>query len=236
MSSLILVRHGQASFFADDYDQLSTLGTEQARRLGEHSLAQQLVFDEVYCGPRVRHRDTADGVGNCYRRAGLTWPEPVVLPELDEHQVDQLVVKHNDLLVNESAELQRLAAELAAAQQPAEKYRSFQRLFEAVANSWINGQSFDVESWTDFRQRVNGAIDHIVRQNGRGRTVAVFTSVGPISVAVQRALKCSDQVALQTGWRLWNCSLTEFVFSGDRFTLDRFNTLPHLGRKDWTYR
>jgi broad specificity phosphatase PhoE len=236
MSSLILVRHGQASFFADDYDKLSPLGVEQARRLGEHSLAQQLIFDEVYCGPRVRHRDTADGVGDCYRRAGMKWPDPVILPALDEHQVDQLVMKHEDALAGQSAELKRLAAELSAAQNPAEKYRRFQRLFEAVANLWLDGHSFDVESWSDFRSRVNGAIDHIVRQNGRGRTVAVFTSVGPITVAALRALQCSEQVALQMSWRLWNCSMTEFVFSGDRFTLDRFNALPHLDRKDWTYR
>ena len=196
----------------------------------------QLTFDEVHCGPRVRHRSTADGVRDCYRRAGLKWPDPVVLPELDEHQVDQLVMKHSDLLADQSIELKRLAAELSNAREPTEKYRRFQRLFEAAANSWIDGQSFDVESWHDFRQRVNRAIDKIVQQTGRGRTVAVFTSVGPITVAVQRALECSDQVALQTGWRLWNCSLTEFVFSGNRFTLDRFNTLPHLDRKDWTYR
>ena len=32
MSHLFIVRHGQASFHADDYDQLSTRGVEQARR------------------------------------------------------------------------------------------------------------------------------------------------------------------------------------------------------------
>jgi broad specificity phosphatase PhoE len=83
---------------------------------------------------------------------------------------------------------------------------------------------------------VNRAIEQIVRQAGRGSTIAVFTSVGPITVAVQRALACSDKVALETGWRLWNCSVTGFVFSGARFTLDRFNALPHLDRNDWTYR
>ncbi len=236
MSSLILVRHGQASFFADDYDRLSALGEEQARRLGEHSLNQQLCFDAVYCGPRRRHRGTADAVGESYLRAGLSWPTPIVLPELDEHQVDQLVMTHREALAERSDELKRLTTALADAQNPADKYRSFQRLFEAVASAWVDGASFQVESWPDFRARVNRAIEQIVRQTGRGRTIAVFTSVGPITVAVQRALACSDQAALETGWRLWNCSVTGFVFSGNRFTLDRFNALPHLDRKDWTYR
>ena len=33
--SLLLVRHGQASFGAADYDQLSGRGVEQSRRLGD---------------------------------------------------------------------------------------------------------------------------------------------------------------------------------------------------------
>ena len=36
MGTLYLVRHGQASFGADDYDQLSPLGQQQAVRLGEY--------------------------------------------------------------------------------------------------------------------------------------------------------------------------------------------------------
>jgi broad specificity phosphatase PhoE len=36
MGTLYLVRHGQASFGADDYDQLSDLGRAQAVRLGEY--------------------------------------------------------------------------------------------------------------------------------------------------------------------------------------------------------
>ena len=34
MSELLVVRHGQASLFSDDYDVLSDLGREQAGRLG----------------------------------------------------------------------------------------------------------------------------------------------------------------------------------------------------------
>ncbi|MEC8667907.1 MAG: histidine phosphatase family protein, partial [Pseudomonadota bacterium] len=34
MPTLYLIRHGQASFGADDYDVLSPIGHEQARALG----------------------------------------------------------------------------------------------------------------------------------------------------------------------------------------------------------
>ena len=39
MGQLLLVRHGQASFGADDYDVLSPTGWEQGRRLGAHLAA-----------------------------------------------------------------------------------------------------------------------------------------------------------------------------------------------------
>ena len=58
MGQLYLVRHGQASLGADDYDQLSPLGARQAQRLGEHWRAQGLRFDAVFTGTLKRHRQT----------------------------------------------------------------------------------------------------------------------------------------------------------------------------------
>ena len=60
MSVLTLIRHGQASFFADNYDQLSELGERQARALGEYWARRELKFDEVYTGPRVRQSHSAE--------------------------------------------------------------------------------------------------------------------------------------------------------------------------------
>ena len=91
MSVLTLVRHGQASLFADNYDELSALGREQARLLGEFWVRRQIDFDEVYCGPRARQRQTAEIVGSACTRAGRTWPEPVVLAELDEYDLGSLL-------------------------------------------------------------------------------------------------------------------------------------------------
>src|SRR5437868_9862624 len=91
MGVLTLVRHAQASFFADDYDELSPLGREQARLLGEFWVRRRIDFDEVYCGPRARQRQTADVVGSVFTRAGRDWPEPVVLAELDEYDLGGLL-------------------------------------------------------------------------------------------------------------------------------------------------
>src|SRR5206468_11078336 len=91
MGVLTLVRHAQASLFADDYDELSPLGRKQARLLGEFWARRQIDFDEVYCGPRARQQHTAEIAGSACTQAGRVWPEPVVLAELDEYDLGSLL-------------------------------------------------------------------------------------------------------------------------------------------------
>src|SRR5690349_10521482 len=91
MSSLALVRHAQASFHADDYDQLSPLGQRQAVNLGEAWVRQGRKFDEVFVGPRVRQRQTVELVATCYERGGLVFPKPTELPELDEYDLSGIL-------------------------------------------------------------------------------------------------------------------------------------------------
>ena len=239
MSNLTLVRHAQASFFAEDYDRLSEQGEKQSAALGAYWLAADRIFDEVYVGPRVRHQRTAEIVGACYKDAGRDWPAIVALPHFDEHQVDQLVRMEGESLANDFPQLEPLADQFRGAEGPAAKKRAFQLFFEALAGCWIAGTTGNqVESWGEFRDRVNDGMDHVISaSNASGRNVAVFTSVGPITVILQRALQCPDKAALETGWRTWNCSLTDFAFTAERFTLDRFNSLPHLtDTSQWTYR
>ena len=62
MQKITLVRHGQASYGTDNYDQLSPLGHEQAQILGRyfHQIGTQ--FDAVYTGNMVRHHETAQQI------------------------------------------------------------------------------------------------------------------------------------------------------------------------------
>lgn len=70
MSQLTVVRHGQASFFSKDYDQLSSLGKEQAELLGQFLGERDRRFDEVYLGPRKRHRETFESLRHAYLQTG----------------------------------------------------------------------------------------------------------------------------------------------------------------------
>jgi broad specificity phosphatase PhoE len=239
MSTLMLVRHGQASFFEDDYDQLSVTGEAQARCLGLFWASQGVIFDESYTGPRLRHRRTADLVGQAYNAAGLPWPRPVLIDELDEHAVDLLLRGSLAELSRSNPLLGPLAESYARAEAHLDRHRTFQKLFEAVMRLWCQGacEMPDVEPWPSFRDRVLAGIARMTQGRRRGRRIAAFTSVGPISAALLHVLGCPDTTALELGWRLRNASLTEFLFSGDRMTLDSFNGLPHLDdRMLWTYR
>jgi len=236
MSTLVFVRHGQASLFQADYDQLSDPGQEQSRELGRYLSAKDLRFDEVYIGPRRRHRQTADLAAE--HAGGLSIPFEEV-PEFDEHHVDQLVSHHLDDIVAAFPHVGDHRAAFHAVTDDTQKPPAFARLFEAVSDLWVSGEapSFGVETWMEFRGRVNRGIDRIVSRPGSGRTVVVFASAGTIVAALHRALQCPDRVALELGWRIWNCSVTSFAFSGQRFTLDRFNSMSHLEAPEhWTYR
>lgn len=235
MSTLVFVRHGQASLFSDNYDQLSDLGRQQSQDLGEYLQQRQLAFDEVYIGPRQRHLDTASLAGV----ASGHLPEPVEMSEFDEHHVDQLVSGHLDALCQEFGHLTELRTSFHAATSVGEQRRAFARLFEAVSVLWVNDACplFGIESWPAFRKRVSAGIDRIIERDGSSRRVLVSTSAGTIVAAMHRALRCPDEVALGLGWRIWNSSVTAFAFSGSRFTLDHFNSMSHLeDRTLWTYR
>jgi broad specificity phosphatase PhoE len=62
VGTLYLVRHGQASFGADDYDQLSALGHKQALRLGEYFRLKGVTFNTAITGTLKRQTQTLAGI------------------------------------------------------------------------------------------------------------------------------------------------------------------------------
>ena len=229
MSVLTLVRHAQASLFAANYDELSDLGREQSRLLGQY-WARQIDFDEVYCGPRLRQQQTAEIVGAVYSQAGRRWPEPVVLPELDEYDFASLLRHLAPVLSDQDAAFAELLARHRRDESGPDRSRNFQKMFEALTLYWatVAVAVEGIEAFPAFRERVAHGLRRVTQAPGSGRRVALFTSAGFIGTAVRLALDAPDRTALEVNWRVRNCSLTEFVFTRNRFTLDSFNAIPHL--------
>ena len=239
MSVLTLVRHGQASFFADDYDRLTPLGEQQSQLLGEYWARQGARFDTVYTGPRARQQRSAEIAGDAFRNAGQPWPEPVALPDLDEFDLHGLVHHLVPELCRQKAEFAALLDSFRQSAAEHDRLRSFQRMFEPLLLHWqsLPAGHDGVESWPDFRSRVERVLRQIIAPAGSGRRIVMFTSGGFIGAVTRWALAAPDRTALELAWRLRNASLTEFVFTHDRFSLDSFNTVPHLQDPAlWTYR
>jgi broad specificity phosphatase PhoE len=200
MSTLVLVRHAQATIFDEDSDKLSAIGERQAIALGEFWKARNVRFDEVYSGTLKRHTRTAElaGFGHFDAR-----------PEFNEYDANGI---------------------LGAARRDVKDNRELQKLFDEMVPQWIAGtlQAPGVETWQAFRERVQRGFRRILEAEQQSRRVVVFTSGGPIGVAVQTVVGAKEPMAMELNWRIRNCSLTEFVFTRSRASLDTFNATPHL--------
>ncbi len=220
MGILYLVRHGQASFGADNYDQLSELGQRQSERLGRYWAERGLRFDAVLMGTLTRHAQTWQGIaqGAGLDLQPLLWPG---LNEYDSHAVIRAVLPC------------KREATLGDPHTP-EGYKAHFRLLRDGLAQWMAGtvSPEGMPEYTDFVHGVTGALDH-VRQHHAGQKVLMVTSGGPISTAVGHVLGLSPDATIDLNMRIRNSAVTEFVFSPKRHTLLTYNTLPHLDGQDF---
>jgi broad specificity phosphatase PhoE len=220
MSTLLVVRHGQASFGQADYDRLTPVGVEQSARLGAYLAASGRALDRIVVGPRRRQQDTAAHMLAAFRAGGGRAPDPELVHGLDEYPAEAIMRRA----------LPALPAEARAMLDAPIDARAFQVVFERVMHKWVGGElaADDTESFGEFAARVRVAIHEIVAGAGRGRTVCVVTSAGPTAIACQMALDLPDPMALKQSWVVANTGTTEIKFRGDEMTLVVFNALPHI--------
>jgi len=238
MSHLFLVRHGQASFLEPDYDKLSAKGEAQSRLLGEYWAGKRIIFDRIYSGPRVRQRETARIVGEVFTKADLAWPQVQVREEFDEFRAETVMEQAVPPLLESDQHIRALNDAYQSADGREDKFKAFQRLFEVVIDRWAEGELVvpGMEPWPEFSARVQGGLARLVNGN-KGHRVVVFSSGGPIGVAMQKALSLSTGSTLRCAWMMRNAAYSEFLFSGDRFTLSSYNSCPHLTEPEFiTYR
>jgi broad specificity phosphatase PhoE len=233
VSRIILVRHGQASFLEQDYDKLCANGETQAKLLGEYWSSRGVFFGSVYSGPRVRQRETARIVSEVYRTAGVDFPETVVMNEFDEYQAEAVLRECLSPLLQTNAEineLHRAYKESGDSAQSGARRKTFQKLFEAVISKWVAGEvsAAGVAPWNEFCLRVERGLAQVVRDTPPAASAVIFTSAGAIGAAARRSLHLSAADTLQLTWMSRNASFSEFLASGERFTLSTFNAHPHL--------
>ncbi len=219
MGTLYLVRHGQASFGADDYDQLSEQGQRQSQRLGEHFAFKGIAFEAVLAGTLKRHAQTFAGIQAGMAAAGAPAPpEPLLLPGLNEYDSAAVIA----------------AVHPEALERPTtpELYKHHFRLLRQGLARWMAGQAqpAGMPSYAEFSAGIAAALEHVrTRHTGN---VLLVSSGGPISTAVGQVLGTAPETTIDLNMRIRNSAVTEFVYTPSRHVLLTYNTLPHLDHPD----
>lgn len=210
MGQVLLVRHGQASWGAADYDVLSPRGEEQAEAVGR-SLAD-LAPDVVVHGSMQRQRRTAE-----IATAAAGWD---ATPRLDErwNEMDHLAV---------------LAAQPKDFDGEPDR-QQFQAWFEAATTRWTSGKHDGeyAETFLAFRDRVDAGLAELAEVG----TAVVVTSGGPISSVVTDLLHSDLATYARLAPVVINASLTTVVSGRRGLTLVSFNEHRHVPGGLLTYR
>jgi len=231
MSTLLLIRHGQASFGTENYDRLSELGMKQSRLLGEYWAARGQKLDAVFCGAQERQKQTLLAVRDAYIERGLPFLTHDVIAGFNEYDSQGIMMRLFPKLMEEDKRIQEvIRGSTGMGGNTPQGRKSFQEIFEIVVNRWIRGdvEAPGLESWVSFYGRVEKGIRRIMSEFPNGKTVAVFTSGGPISATMRFALGTSDETAINLSWVIKNASINEFKYNAERFSLTGFNMTPQF--------
>jgi broad specificity phosphatase PhoE len=237
MSTLLLVRHGQARAFEADSDRLTPRGEEQAAKVGSFLAATLPAVDAVFAGSLLRQRGTAEAARTAFEAAQKPFPEIQVDPDWNEYDSGGILGQLMPELGQKDPGFAALMAEFREKAADPDRNRYFQRMFEVLMEAWANGTvtSDGVESFAAFRSRVAGALERVTARGGNQR-ILVFTSGGVIGACVAQVLSAPPDSALRLNYRVKNASITEMTFGTNRISLDSFNGVEHLDPALRTFR
>jgi len=220
MATIYLIRHGQASFGAENYDKLSELGCRQAVVVGEYFRDSAVNFDAVYSGDLSRQRETA-------RLAIASQPNEV------PHHIDP---RFNE--IQNDAQLKYLMPEVlkinptiqALVEKGLSSSKDYQKVIDAVFNYWVSPACADtrIQSWAEYSGAVRQAVADVVNDQGGGKTVGIFTSGGTLATIVAQVLGLGGEQTYQLYEPIFNGSVTQLFYSRTKISLSYFNDCSFL--------
>jgi broad specificity phosphatase PhoE len=211
MPVVLLVRHGQASFGADDYDVLSDLGREQSAVLGTELARRALRSPLSVCGSLRRQRDTAE--------IALPAAVPAIDPRWDEYD-------HLGLL-------QRYVPADAAHDGTS---KGVQPLLDRALAAWVDDPD---GGWDAFAGGAGAALTDLSARLERGQDAVVFTSGGIIAAVTAALLGLGAAGVVALNRVTANGAITKVVLGGSGASLVSFNDHAHFegdARRLLTYR
>lgn len=212
MGSIHLVRHGQASFGSENYDQLSALGEKQSIALGNSWEAGAWVPTAAIAGSMVRHAQTAIAA--------------LDIVEGDGYDVDAGWNEYDHIGIATALDPKALSQDSKA----------FQVLLNEAISRWRRNEGEFHETYALFKERVLTAFEAAVKQAGKGQRVAVFTSGGPIAMIMSHLLAKDDSMFQTLNDVVINAGVTTIINGATGPRLLTFNEHTHLPSDLVTFR
>lgn len=204
MTCIYLIRHGQASFAADNYDQLSDLGIKQAGILGTFLQQKNITPDVTIIGGMKRHRQTAE-----HSLETMRLPLNVIEDSRwNEYDHQNILAQYNRAFATPKG----IRSFLASEKEPSEV---FQKHFVAAMEQWTNTCNSEQynESWTQFTTRLIAAFNDLI-ENHQGKTILVYSSGGAISIIASLLLGLPLEQFIRINGTLVNAGITKAVARG----------------------
>ena len=201
MTTIYLIRHGQASFGAESYDKLSPNGELQAKVLGQYFDDILKEAPHVVAGSMQRHQQTANiALTECF-------PEAEIITDSSWNEFNhQQVFAQYEPRFNEP----HLLKQDVAKEENPRAYLA--KIFEGAIGRWTGGDYHHEyeESWPTFKNRVETALQKLCDDlaKTKPRYAVVFTSGGVISVAAGKILGLSPEKTFALNWAIANTSIT----------------------------
>ncbi|SDS39405.1 Broad specificity phosphatase PhoE [Halopseudomonas xinjiangensis] len=234
MGSIYLIRHGQASLGAEDYDVLSPVGIKQSKLLGEYLNKLNVRFDRCYAGNMKRQIDT------CHHALAQMADAPTREISIDtgfnEYRSDEVMHTYLPRILETQPDAKHFV------ENAGQHRKEFQKVFSQVITSWITDENCpaDCQSWPQFVAGVRDGLKRVMEEAERGQTIAIFTSGGMITAAVQLITGMPATSAFELNWQIVNTSVSRLQYRRDKLSLASFNSQAHLDvhqRSEWvTYR
>lgn len=227
MSVIYLFRHGQASFGADNYDQLSEVGKQQSSLLGDYLKREAIHFDQVFAGTLRRQVET-------YQYARIDFvqlPDLQSITQLNEHQGPEVQQLHFQEAIKQDSTLSQLVNQHGMNHALVKK--EVIKLLFRLNIRWAIGEldSGEYEDFMAFRKRISEVVELLKPEFEKNQTIGIFTSGGVIATMLGIALNLDSQTIMETNWQIRNASITEIHYAKNRMYLRTFNTIPHLSDK-----
>src|SRR4051794_4951634 len=214
MPTILLVRHAQASFGADDYDVLSETGERQAEAGFEALRRRGVTAPTLVSGTMRRQRDSA-----------IPWTradgaELHVDGRWDEYDAADVLGAHSDV-----------ATSMEGGDAPASS-REFQGLLDPALAAWVGaGEGGEArERWPAFRTRAVGALEDAAAALGSGETAIAFTSGGVIAACALAVLGVPDDAFVALNRVAVNGAVTKVISGRRGLSLVSYNEHGHLER------